>query len=248
MIKDYTKYELTGREKRIFYFAGYGSVFFVVYLFYHSILLSAVSGCLVYFLQPLVERQLAEKRMNLLTVQFKDLLYSLSASVAAGRQMGEALVEAEQNLAVMYEAKEPIMKELRYMRINLIENKESDKVLLKDLATRSKNEDINNFVQVYVTCRSMGGDLEKIIGHTSEILSDKMAIEREIKVITAQKKTEGRIISMMPLAMLLMMNIFSYSYIEPLYQTAGGRIIMTGALAGVACGMCLMEKLSEIEV
>ena len=79
------------------------------------------------------------------------------------------------------------MKELRYMRINLIENKESDKVLLKDLATRSKNEDINNFVQVYATCRSMGGDLEKIIGHTSEILSDKMAIEREIKVITAQK-------------------------------------------------------------
>ena len=190
MIKDYTKYELTGREKRIFYFAGYGTVFLVVYLFYHSILLSAVSGCLVYFLQPLVERQLAERRMNLLTVQFKDLLYSLSASVAAGRQMGEALVEAEQNLAVMYEAKEPIMKELRYMRINLVENKESDKVLLKDLATRSKNEDINNFVQVYATCRSMGGDLEKIIGHTSEILSDKMAIEREIKVITAQKKTE----------------------------------------------------------
>ena len=230
MIKDYTKYELTGREKRIFYLAGYGSVFFVVYLFYHSILLSAVSGCLVYFLQ------------------LKDLLYSLSASVAAGRQMGEALVEAEQNLAVMYEAKEPIMKELRYMRINLIENKESDKVLLKDLATRSKNEDINNFVQVYATCRSMGGDLEKIIGHTSEILSDKMAIEREIKVITAQKKTEGRIISMMPLAMLMMMNVFSYSYIEPLYRTAGGRIIMTGALAGVACGMYLMEKLSEIEV
>ena len=29
MIKDYTKYELTGREKRIFYFAGYGTVFLV---------------------------------------------------------------------------------------------------------------------------------------------------------------------------------------------------------------------------
>ena len=52
----------------------------------------------------------------------------------------------------------------------------------------------------------------------------------------------------MPLVMLLMMNVFSYSYIEPLYRTAGGRIIMTGALAGVAYGMYLMEKLSEIEV
>ncbi len=248
MIRDYTQYELQGREKKLFYLAGYGCIFLVAYLFYHSIILSAACGCLVRFLQPYVEKHLAEKRMNLLTVQFKDLLYSLSASVAAGRQMGEALVEAEENLSIMYESGEPIMKELRYIRINLVENKESDKVLLKDLAARSRNEDINNFVQVYATCRSMGGDLEKIIGHTSEILTDKMAIEREIKVITAQKKMEGRIISLMPLVMLLMMNLLSYSYIEPLYQTAGGRIIMTGALAGVAYGMYLMEKLSEIEV
>ena len=248
MIRDYRKYELEGKEKTLFLAGGYGCIFLVVYLFYHSIWLSAAVGLLVHFLQPYVERHLAEKRINLLTIQFRDLLYSLSASVAAGRQMAEALVEAEQNLAVMYEEKEPIMKELRYIRINLVENKESDKVLLKDLAVRSRNEDINNFVQVYATCRSMGGDLEKIIGHTSEILTDKMTIEREIKVITAQKKTEGRIISLMPLAMLLMMNLFSYSYIEPLYQTAGGRIIMTGALAGVAYGMYLMEKLSEIEV
>lgn len=248
MIRDYTQYELQGREKKLFYLAGYGCIFLVVYLFYHSIILSAGAGCLVHFLKPYVENHMAEKRMNQLTIQFKDMLYSLSASVAAGRQMGEALVEAEENLAVMYEEKEPIMKELRYISINLVENKESDKVLLKDLAARSRNEDINNFVQVYATCRSMGGDLEKIIGHTSEILTDKMAIEREIKVITAQKKTEGRIISLMPLVMLLMMNLFSYSYIEPLYQTAGGRIIMTGALAGVAYGMYLMEKLSEIEV
>ncbi len=248
MIRDYTKYEMQSREKKLFYVAGYGCIFMVVYLFYHSIVLSAAAGCLVRFLQPCAEKHLAEKRMNQLTIQFKDMLYSLSASVAAGRQMGEALVEAEENLAVMYEEHEPIMKELRYIRINLVENKESDKVLLKDLAARSRNEDINNFVQVYATCRSMGGDLEKIIGHTSEILTDKMTIEREIKVITAQKKTEGRIISMMPLAMLLMMNLFSYSYIEPLYQTPGGRIIMTGALAGVAYGMYLMEKLSEIEV
>ncbi len=223
-------------------------MFLVVYLFYHSIILSAAAGFLVHFLRPYAERYMAERRMNLLTVQFKDLLYSLSASVAAGRQMAEALIEAEENLAVMYGSEEPIMKELRYMKINLLENKESDKVLLKDLASRSRNEDINNFVQVYITCRSMGGDLEKIIGHTSEILTDKMAIEREIKVITAQKKMEGRIISLMPLVMLLMMNLFSYSYIEPLYQTASGRIIMTGALAAVAYGIFLMEKLSQIEV
>ena len=94
----------------------------------------------------------------------------------------------------------------------------------------------------------MGGNLEKIIGHTTEILTDKMNIDREIKTITSQKKVEGRIISVMPLLMLLMLNIFSYSYIEPLYITLTGRLLMTAALAATFYGICLMEKISEIRV
>lgn len=208
MIKDYSVYDLSQKEKILFYGAGYICIFAVVYLFYHSILLSMISGVTVHLLIPYVKKYLVQKRLNLLNVQFKDMLYSLSASVAAGRQMEEALVEAEENLSVIYDANEPIMRELRYMKINIVENKESDKLLLKDLAFRSKSEDIDDFVQVYITCRNMGGDLEKIIGHTTDVLTDKMNIDREIKAITAQKKTEGRIISAMPLAMLLMMNIF----------------------------------------
>ncbi len=248
MIKDYSVYDLSGKEKLLFYSVGYICIFTVVYLFYHSLWLSIISGVLVCFFIPYVKKYLAVKRMNLINIQFKDMLYSLSASIAAGRQMEEAIIEAEENLSVMYGDEEPIMMELRYMKINIVENKESDKLLLKDFAFRSKSEDIDNFVQVYITCRNMGGDLEKIIRHTTEILTDKMSIDREIKVITSQKKTEGRIISAMPVIMLLMMNIFSYSYISPLYETAAGRIIMTGALCLMIWGIYLMEKFSEIEI
>ncbi len=248
MIKDYSVYKLSKREKLTFYFIGYSCIVIVVYLFYHSVPLAALSGILIHWIMPHIRKYLAERRMDTLMIQFKDMLYSLSASVAAGRQMEEALVEAEENLSVMYGSQEPIMKELRHMRISIVENKESDKRLLKDLAGRSKSEDINNFVQVYVTCRNMGGNLEKIIGHTVEVLTDKMTIDREIKAITSQKKTEGRIISLMPLAMLLAMNLCSYSYISPLYETVGGRLVMTAALAAICYGVYLMEKVSEIKV
>ena len=50
----------------------------------------------------------------------------------------------------------------------------------------------------------------------------------------------------MPLLMLLMLNVFSYSYITPLYTTIAGRLIMTAALAATFYGMYLMEKISEI--
>lgn len=248
MIKDYAVYELSKKEKLVFYSAGYLVIAMVIYLFYHNIILSLLSGLAVRLAIPFIRNYLAEKRMAKLNMQFKDMLYSLSASVAAGRQMEEALIEAEENLSLLYEVDEPIMQELRHMRISIIENKESDKVLLKDFAYRSKNEDIDNFVQVYITCRNMGGDLEKIITNTTDILTDKMNVEREIRVITNQKKTEGRIISSMPLAMLLMMNVFSYSYIAPLYSGSAGRLIMTGALAAVVYGVYLMEKFSRIEI
>ena len=241
MIRDYSVYVLSKKEKWLFYSGGYFCIFLVVYLFYHSIVLSLLSGVLIHFAVPHLRERLAAKRLNELNMQFKDMLYSLSASIAAGRQMEEALVEAEENLSLLYDEREPIMRELKHMRISIVENKESDKQLLKDFAFRSKSEDINDFVQVYITCRSMGGNLEKIIAHTTEILTDKMNIEREIQAITAQKKTEGRMIAVMPLLMLLALNLVSYSYISPLYATMGGRIIMTVALAALCCGIGLME-------
>lgn len=134
------------------------------------------------------------------------------------------------------------------MRASIIENKESDKPLLQDFARRSGSEDIRDFVQVYVTCRKMGGDMEKMIIKTADILTDKMEIEREIHVMTSQKKTEGRMISTMPVIMLAALNVFSPEYISPLYETAAGRLIMTGSLVMVIYGIFLMEKISQIEI
>lgn len=248
MIKDYAVYEFSGKEKVIIFTVGYLSIFTVIYLFYHSILLSCTSGVLVVFLLPYVKEHMAARRMNTLNIQFKDMLYSLSASIAAGRQMEEALIEAEENLSSMYKENEPIRQELRHMRISIIENKESDKPLLKDFAERSGSEDINDFVEAYITCRNMGGDLEKMIEHAVDILTEKMNIEREIQVLISQKKTEGIIISIMPVVMLMALNVFSYSYISILYESTAGRLIMTGALGVMFYGMFLMEKITRIRI
>jgi tight adherence protein B len=94
----------------------------------------------------------------------------------------------------------------------------------------------------------MGGDLEKIITRTTEILTDKINIDREIKTITSQKKMEGRIIALMPLVMLLALNIVSYTYISPLYETTIGRMIMTGAMGATGYGIYLMEKIADIHI
>jgi len=248
MIRDYSIYEMTDRERTLFFSAGYLAAAALMFLFYRSLILSAACGFLIVKLKPYYSSYRAKERIQKLNIQFKDMLYSLSSSIAAGRQMPQALVEAADSLAVMYGPKEPIMMELNHMKRCIIENNESDRELLADFARRSCCEDINNFVQVYIICRNMGGDLEKIIARTSAILTDKMNIEREIKALTAQKKFEGRLIALMPVAMLVILNLLSPSYIVPLYSGLPGRLIMTGCLGAGLWGLMMMERLSNVDI
>jgi tight adherence protein B len=134
------------------------------------------------------------------------------------------------------------------MVTSIKENKENDIRLLRDFADRSHCEDIENFVQVYASCVITGGDLEKILKNTIEIIMDKITIEREIKTMTSQKRFEGNIITAMPLIVIMFLNVFSPDYLEPLYVTVSGRLIMTAAITGLVGAHFMTQKMTDIEV
>lgn len=245
---DYSRYELSVKEKYGFLGVGYICICAVFYLFYHSLFFALISGLLVILFIVPFENWKAEKRRVLLITQFKDMLYSMSAYVATGVQIADALEGCLDNLKSMYDEKSPMVMELSSMVLNIRENKESEIRLLQDLANRSHCEDIDNFVQVYVSCTVTGGDLEKVLKNTIDILMDKINIEREIRTFTAQKKLEGNIITIMPVMVILFLNLFFPEYLSPLYTTVSGRVLMTGALIGLAAAHLMMRHLTGIEV
>lgn len=245
---DYMEYELSVKEKYGFTAAGYVMIFLMLYMFYRSIVFSFAGGFLVFIVTPFFVKWKAERRRILLLTQFKDLLYSLSSYVAANLQLAEALEGSLENMKFLYDEDTPLVKELTYMVINIREHKENEIRLLKDFAERSHCEDIENFVQVYSACLITGGDLEKVLKNTIEILMDKITVEREIRTLTSQKKLEGNIITLMPLIVIMFLNVFSPDYLEPLYVTVSGRMIMTGALTGLIAAHIMTRKMTDIEV
>ena len=68
-------------------------------------------------------------------MQFRDLLYSISASVSTGRQMPEALKEAEQNMKLIYKEDSCIVLELTNMVKRLNEYRESEEEILRIFPT-----------------------------------------------------------------------------------------------------------------
>ncbi|MCL1809786.1 MAG: hypothetical protein FWG42_08525 [Clostridiales bacterium] len=244
----YDKYKLTAKEARDCIIISYIALFFGAYLFYHSIIISAAAGVFIPICMKYYAGMLAEKRKDLLTVQFRDFLYSLSASFAAGRHMRDGLVEAKGNLSLMYGESTPMLVEISDMLNKIDGSRAPVEEVFKDFADRSGVADIQSFFDTYFICRMTGGDLNRVISRTSAMLIDKIGIEKEIRTLVSQKCFEGKIISLMPIIVILFLNLVSPVYIEPLYTTVMGRLIMTAALGGIAYAYYLTSKLTEIEV
>lgn len=246
--ESYLYYELNRNEKiRYLILCGLG-LMTIAYLFYHSIILSLLFSCLAYPGLSRYRSYLSEKRRKQIKEQFRDVLYSISASVSTGRQMPEALLEAEQSMKLIYNEDSLIVLELNNMVKRLNEYRESEEEILKDFALRTGIEDISDFVDIYLTCRETGGDFIRVLTKASEIIMDKITIEKEIRTITAQKQFEAKILTAIPLIILLFLQLVSPDYLAAMYDGIKGRILMTLALSCLGFAYFWSMKLAKIEV
>jgi len=245
---NYDEYDLTKKESWLFYISCGLLLFVTGMLFYKNIIISVVLVAATLPLKKYYSKSVAKKRKAELAIQFKDLLYSLSASFATGRHMISALEEAYENLLLIYKRDDMIMVEIKHICDCLIVNKQSEEEVLYDFAKRSGINDIMNFIEVYFTCRNTGGDIQKVVNDTASVITDRIDISREIDAITAQKKYEARILTFIPLLLIAFLQLTSPDYIAPLYSTVKGVLIMTVCIGMIAVAFVWSMKISEIRV
>ena len=80
------------------------------------------------------------------------------------------------------------------------------------------------------------------------MIGEKIAIKKEIAVMVSEKKFEGRIITCMPFVIIVFLRFISPEYLESLYSTWLGRLLMTVSLAAAAAAYYLIERITDIEV
>ena len=244
----YDCYQLIGKERICFYVVAGVFLAGVGYLFYKSVVISLLFAALAYPARRSYCRYLVAKRRRELSYQFRDLLYSLSASFATGRQMQEALEEAEESLRLIYHEGDSICIELSYMVKRMRESKESEEELLWDFASRSHIAEIQSFVDIYSICRKTGGNMERVVMKTVNVLLDKIDIQREIHMLTAQKRIEAYLLTAIPFVVILFLQTVSPNYLSVMYETIAGRSLMSLALGGILCSYLWSMKLTQIEI
>ncbi len=245
---DYSLYVMSAPE-RIFYISIAAlAVFAAAFVFYRSLLLSALLVPLALFYPRLKTADLMERRKRELNIQFKDMLYSLSSSISAGRSVEASFRDVLRDLSVMYpDPRSLIITEVGFI-IRRLEMNETIEAVLSDFAVRAGLEDVNNFVDVFITCKRSGGNIIEVIRNSSSIISDKIEVRQEIDTLLAQRKFEQKVLNLVPLFMIALLSVSAADYIGPVFTTAAGRLAMTGAIFLLAAAWFISKRITDIRI
>lgn len=107
---------------------------------------------------------------------------------------------------------------------------------------------IDSFAQVLTYAKRNGGNLVDIIRNTTDTISDKIEVKREISAITSAKKLEQNIMNLVPIGIILYMRLTSVEMFSKLYGNAVGILIMTICLVIYFAARMLASHIADIKV
>lgn len=247
-LTDYNVYIMSAREKVLYILLAAVVIFAVGMIFYQRPILALLLCIASLWFPKIRTRQIICKRKRALNLQFKDLLYALSSSMAAGRSLEMAFRDALRDLEVLYpDERTPIMQETAYM-IRCIEMNMTVEDAISQFAARAHIEDIGNFADVIRSCKRSGGNLIEVIRTTSQMITEKIETKNEIETVITAKKFESRILTCTPIVMVAVLSAASPEYMRPVFQENIGAVVMTVAVVMFVIAFFIGEKIMEIEV
>lgn len=247
-LRDYTTYRLQPYEKVLSILIAAVALYLVGMIFYKLWLLALLLTLPALKAPKFWQKRQIERKRTLLKLHFKQALYSLSSSMAAGRSVENAFREAAKDLELLYPGgSSDMIRELDIITTRLEYGEPIESALL-DFGARAQIEDIDNFIDVFVTCKRTGGDLIEVVRRTSTVIGEKMDIQQDISVMVAQKKFESNILLATPFVFILFINASSPEFMAPLYGTPMGMILATVGLGLMSVSAWLMAKFTNIQI
>lgn len=187
------------------------------------------------------------KRTEQLETAFKDMLISVSDALRTGYSIENAIRESYRDLLPAYGYDSIICREVRLMisRLNLNVNVES---VITEFADRMGIGNAELFARMFITAKRTGGNMVEIIRNVTDDIVLKEAVKEEIRVMMNSKKTEQKVMSVIPLFLLLYINITSPGFFDVMYESVAGKCVMTVCLICYAAAYMWGEKITKLEV
>lgn len=186
-------------------------------------------------------------RKKKLREEFKDMIILLSGNLNAGYSLENSFVRTVDGMRKQYGIDSMIEQELQGILHGIRCNCKIEDLLM-DFGKRSEIDEVLDCANLIAATKKHGGDMIRVIRRMSAIMSEQRMAETEIETTVAAKKLEGKVMLVMPFAIVLYMRLTNAGYMEVLYRTGAGRLVMAVGLMLVCFACWLIDKITKIEV
>ena len=202
-----------------------------------------ITVCLVY-----VQWRCWRKQVRLdMEAAFKDWLFYVKGSLAAGNSMEWAMLHSKDIFLGTLSGRHPIRLGLEqlYRGLELHIPVES---CIRKMGEETEVEVIQDFAVVFEIAKRQGSRMTYTLEKTIQQIYEKIELRLELHAMIAAKKMEQKIMCIMPFGILVFVGNKSGGYFEPLYHNLQGNLIMTICMSVYILGVLWGERLTEVRI
>ncbi|MBI3175002.1 MAG: type II secretion system F family protein [Chloroflexi bacterium] len=205
-----------------------------------SFLMGAVAG--FFFPRMYINRQ-KTRRLKRFNEQLPDMINLMVNGLRAGYSTMQAME------AVSKEMPAPICDEFRRV-VQEMQLGIPMEVSLDNLLRRIPSQDLDFMVTAINVQREVGGNLSEILDTISFTIRERIRIKGDIQTLTAQVRTSGTVLSLIPVFLTLILWFINPGYLMSLQGGGVGCVIgvIVSVIFLIVLGYVIMMKIADIEV
>ena len=188
------------------------------------------------FLPYVVVWSKARRRMRAFEEQLPDLLITMAASLKAGHSFKQGIQ------SVVDEGQDPAAKELRRVLTDTQLGRPMEEAL-QQTADRIGSKNFSFVITAVNIQRQVGGSLAGLFDMVADTVRDRQQFARKIRSLTAMGRAAAYVLVGLPFFIASSMTILNPTYMDPLYHSHSGHMLIMGGLTMMAFGSLLLKKI-----
>ena len=105
-----------------------------------------------------------------------------------------------------------------------------------------------NFLGIVMNIQSKtGGNLAEALNNLSKVLRDRKKMKAKIRAVSQEAKASAAIIGSLPLLIMGAMTVLNPEYLNPMWDTKIGNIMMVGSALWMRTGVLVMRKMINFD-
>jgi tight adherence protein B len=184
--------------------------------------------------------QRVDRQRKLFSEQLADNLQVIASGMRAGHSFVGAL-----SLAVD-DSPEPAKRELARVVAD-----EQLGVPIEDtlevVARRMKSDDFRQAVLVATLQRETGGNTAEVIDRVADSIRERAELRRVVRTLTAQGRMSRWVVTCLPLGLLGIITAINPGYMEPLFTTGTGQLLLVLSAGMVLAGSVIIGRIVDFD-